>query len=173
MRDGGEMNISEKHQCYVYGQCQVIESLELLTLILLNILNDFFLPFKGIFHQLQPARRCWGLSLLLRQARQMQLVVLGTGSVPLPGLWKLHCNRRPKWFNLPWLYQRRKAVSSVCTSRAEFRALERLFRLKTRVLSFELFKPFDPATFVTFLVILWSEIQKIRDLSLLLASGAT
>ena len=25
MRDGGEMDISENHQCYVWGQCQVIE----------------------------------------------------------------------------------------------------------------------------------------------------
>ena len=24
-RDGGEMDISENHQCYVWGQCQVIE----------------------------------------------------------------------------------------------------------------------------------------------------
>ena len=25
VRDGGEMDISENHQCYVWGQCQVIE----------------------------------------------------------------------------------------------------------------------------------------------------
>ena len=47
-----------------------------------------------------------------------------------------------------------RVPTSVCTSRAEFRALELLFRLETRVLSFELFEPFDPATFITFLVIL-------------------
>ena len=44
--------------------------------------------------------------------------------------------------------------TSVCTSRAEFRALELLFRLETRVLSLELFEPFDPATFINFLIIL-------------------
>ena len=117
---GGEMDISETHQCYVYGQCQVTgRSVVDHSFMSLNHLWNpvelwrCFLFLIGIFHRLQPTKRCRGLPLLLRQDRRLQMVVLGASSVPLPGIWKLHWIRTPEWHNLPWLYQWRESVSIV------------------------------------------------------------